>query len=152
MYYPSKTFWKNRNGQYDSSFFEDTGDESLFEHLHISQYNLYGAQVGKHDVIYIDFSEMPRECCTYHEYIARIQDGLIRDIKEAYQEMNIDEDIAVWDLLSQVFNRTGHKFIFVMDEWDAVFHMSFITQKDRENYLLFLKLLLKGQSYVELAT
>lgn len=29
--------------------------------------------------------------------------------------------------------------------------MSFITQKDRENYLLFLKLLLKGQSYVELA-
>ena len=72
-----------------------------------------------------------------NEYIARIQDGLIRDIKEAYQEMNIDEDIAVWDLLSQVFNRTGHKFIFVMDEWDAVFHMSFITQKDRENYLLF---------------
>ena len=134
-----------------AAFFEDTGDESLFEHLHISQYNLYGAQVGKHDVIYIDFSEMPRECCTYHEYIARIQDGLIRDIKEAYQEMNIDKDIAVWDLLSQVFNRTGHKFIFVMDEWDAVFHMSFITQKDRENYLLFLKLLLKGQSYVELA-
>ena len=134
-----------------AAFFEDTGDESLFEHLHISQYDLYEAQVGKHDVIYIDFSEMPRECCTYHEYIARIQDGLIRDIKEAYQEMNIDEDIAVWDLLSQVFNRTGHKFIFVMDEWDAVFHMSFITQKDRENYLLFLKLLLKGQSYVELA-
>lgn len=38
-----------------------------------------------------------------------------------------------------------------MDEWDAVFHMSFVTEKDRENYLLFLKLLLKGQSYVELA-
>ena len=38
-----------------------------------------------------------------------------------------------------------------MDEWDAVFHMSFINEKDRENYLLFLKLLLKGQSYVELA-
>lgn len=29
--------------------------------------------------------------------------------------------------------------------------MDFVTEKDRENYLLFLKLLLKGQSYVELA-
>mgnify|MGYP000591640730 CR=1 FL=1 len=38
-----------------------------------------------------------------------------------------------------------------MDEWDAVFHMSFITERDRENFLLFLKLLLKGKSYVELA-
>ena len=38
-----------------------------------------------------------------------------------------------------------------MDEWDAVFHMSFITERDRENLLLFLKLLLKGKSYVELA-
>lgn len=37
-----------------------------------------------------------------------------------------------------------------MDEWDAVFHMSFMTEKNREDYLL-LKLLLKGQSYVELA-
>lgn len=29
--------------------------------------------------------------------------------------------------------------------------MGFVSEKDRENYLLFLKLLLKGQSYVELA-
>ena len=31
------------------------------------------------------------------------------------------------------------------------FHSSFITEKDKKDYLLFLKLLLKGQSYVELA-
>ncbi len=35
------------------------------------------------------------------------------------------------------FDKTGHKFIFVMDEWDAVFHMSFITERDRENYFTF---------------
>ena len=38
-----------------------------------------------------------------------------------------------------------------MDEWDAVFHMSFITETDRKSYLLFLKSLLKGKMYVELA-
>ena len=94
---------------------------------------------------------MSRECNSYHEYIARIQDGLIRDIKETYPKLEIDINAAVWDVFSQVFDKTGHKFIFVMDEWDAVFHMSFITENDRQKYLLFLKLLLKGKSYVELA-
>lgn len=92
-----------------------------------------------------------RECQSYAAYISRIQDGMIRDLKEAYPELEIEKQAAVWDVLSVIFNRTGHKFIFVMDEWDAVFHMSFVTERDRENFLLFLKLLLKGQSYVELA-
>ena len=134
-----------------AAFFEKTEEPSLFEHLHISRYEHYGEQVGQHDVIYIDFSEMPRECMNYVDYISRIQDGLVRDIETAYPDIKVEKNIAIWDLLSQVFDKTGHKFIFVMDEWDAVFHMSFISEQDRENYLLFLKLLLKGKSYVELA-
>lgn len=134
-----------------AAFFEKSDEKSLFNNLHISKYDQYKNQAGQHDDIYIDFSEMPRECSSYREYITRIQDGLLRDIREAYPEINIEEDMAAWDILSLVFNRTGHKFIFVMDEWDAVFHMNYVTEKDRENYLLFLKLLLKGQSYVELA-
>lgn len=134
-----------------AAFFSKTGEPTLFEDLHIAEYELYEAQVGKHDVIYIDFSEMPGECHSYRDYILRIQNGLIRDLKEAYPELNIKEETAIWDTMSMIFNQTGYKFIFVMDEWDAVFHMSFITEEDRKNYLLFLKLLLKGQSYVELA-
>lgn len=63
-----------------AAFFEKTGERSLFEKLHISKYDLYKDQVGKHDVIYIDFSEMPRECHSYEQYINRIQDGLLKDI------------------------------------------------------------------------
>ncbi len=38
-----------------------------------------------------------------------------------------------------------------MDEWDAIFHKDFISEKDRRNYLEFLRNLRKGQAYVELA-
>ena len=134
-----------------AAFFEKTEKQPLFDGLKISKYAPYKAQAGQHDVIYLDFSEMPRECQSYAAYISRIQDGMLRDLKEAYPELEIEKQAAVWDVLSVIFNRTGHKFIFVMDEWDAVFHMSFVTERDRENFLLFLKLLLKGQSYVELA-
>lgn len=134
-----------------AAFFEKTEEPSLFEDLHISKYGQYQEQVARHNVIYIDFSEMPAACDSYQEYIDRIQNGLIRDMQDAYPELPITSDAAIWDIMSLIFNRTGHKFIFVMDEWDAVFHMSFLTEDDRRNYLLFLKLLLKGQSYVELA-
>ena len=134
-----------------AAFFEKTEKQPLFDGLKISKYAPYKAQAGQHDVIYLDFSEMPRECQSYAAYISRIQDGMLRDLKETYPELEIEKQAAVWDVLSMIFNRTGHKFIFVMDEWDAVFHMSFVTERDREKFLLFLKLLLKGQSYVELA-
>ncbi len=134
-----------------AAFFEKSREGSLFEDLKISEYEGYREEIGSHDVLYIDFSDMPRGCCDYEEYIARIQDGLIRDLREAYPEFEIKTDAAVWDVLSMIFDKTGDKFIFVMDEWDAIFHMSFITEQNRENYLLFLKLLLKGKSYVELA-
>lgn len=58
---------------------------------------------------------------------------------------------AVWDILQLIFEKTGQRFIFVMDEWDAIFHKSFIQNEDREKYLGFLKELLKDQTYVELA-
>ena len=134
-----------------AAFFEKTEGPLLFDQLAISKYENYKEQVGQHDVIYIDFSEMPGECNSYREYITRIQNGLVKDISDAYPEMEIESKDAIWDIMSMIFNKTGHKFIFVIDEWDAVFHMSFITENDRKNYLLFLKLLLKGQSYVELA-
>ena len=134
-----------------AAFFTKTDEKSLFERLHIADYEEYRKEVGQHDVVYIDFSQMPRACQSYDEYIKRIQDGLVRDIQVAYPELMIDAKMALWDILSFVFDRTGDKFIFVMDEWDAVFHMSFISEQDREDYLLFLKLLLKGNSYVELA-
>lgn len=38
-----------------------------------------------------------------------------------------------------------------MDEWDAIFHKGFISEADKKSYLEFLRDLLKGQAYVELA-
>ena len=38
-----------------------------------------------------------------------------------------------------------------MDEWDAVFHLPFITEKEKAEYILFLKTLLKDQDYTALA-
>ncbi len=123
----------------------------LFDGLAISKTESYTAHRNTHDVFFIDFSRMPRDCDNYSLYIKRIQDGINRDLSEAYPSVGIDMDGAVWDNFSNIFLHTNDKFIFIIDEWDAIFHKSFITSSDQEKYLDFLKNLLKGQVYVEFA-
>ena len=67
-----------------AAFFEKTEEESLFEGLRISHYDGYKEHVGQHDVIYIDFSEMSKDCTSYKQYIDRVQDGITEDIQETY--------------------------------------------------------------------
>jgi len=52
--------------------------------------------------------------------------------------------------LTRINQYHKERFIFILDEWDAVFHMPFVKEVDKERYLLFLKNLLKGNAYVEL--
>lgn len=143
-----KTIMANMIG----SFFEKGMDNrKIFDELEISKSDQYENYIGRYNVIYIDFSETPEDCKEYSFYIKRISEGIKQDLQDIFLEIDFPQKLSVWDTLSYVFERTGQKFIFVMDEWDAPFNMEFITKKDRKEYLLFLKLLLKGKSYVEFA-
>lgn len=111
----------------------------------------YRDYLNQYHVIYIDFSVEARDCSSYRQYICRIQDGLNQDLAEAYKEQRIDTGCASWDILAAIFQETGDRFIFIIDEWDAVFHLPYITEEEKQSYLRFLRSLLKGQVYVELA-
>lgn len=123
----------------------------IFDCLNIASFERYQKYKNKYNVIYIDFSRMPEKCDSYEQYISRIIDGLKQDLQEAYPEYKIKKENALWDLLADISERTGEQFVFIMDEWDAVFHMSFISEKEKQEYILFLKSLLKDQDYVSLA-
>ena len=134
------------------AFFQKGADScDIFDNLLIAGKEDYKINLNRHNVIFIDFSEMPENCSSYSQYISRILSGLKQDLSNAFPELDIDKEKSVWDILTAVFEKNGQKFIFIMDEWDAVFHMSFITEDNRKEYLQFLKLLLKSKSYVELA-
>lgn len=106
--------------------------------------------LNQYDIIYMDLSEVPENCVSYHAYINRILQGLKNDLLQKFPESDIHMEYSVWDILTSVYQDTGCRFIFIIDEWDAVFHMPFITKDDQKAYLLFLKSLLKDKIYAEL--
>lgn len=133
------------------AFFERTPSKELFNGLNIAKSAAYNKHLNQYDVIYIDFSRAPELCSSYQAYITRVIDGLEADLRNAFPELETDDSMSVWDILQEINEKTNAAFIFVMDEWDAVFHMHFVTREEQKEYLLFLKYLLKDQPYVELA-
>lgn len=135
-----------------SSFFQKASDSSdVFDSLAISQVDDYRRYKNQYNVIRIDFSKMPRNCDLYTQYIGRIEALLIEDVKDAFPQVKINEADAVGDILESVFVQCGEKFIFVLDEWDFIFHRDFINEIDKEKYVAFLSNLLKDRPYVVLS-
>ena len=101
--------------------------------------------MNQHHVIFIDFSTVPEQCRSYQDYISSVSTGIKDDLAEAYPELSIDQMQSLWDILTNIFQKTGDRFLFVMDEWDALFHMPFVQKKEKDAYLLFLKMMLKDR-------
>ena len=137
-----------------ASFFSKGKDSrKVFQKLKISDRRKeFESHINKHNVIYITFNEIPQNCTSYQKYIERIEKRLRNDLRSAFPDVESDEDEAVWDVLNDIYElRDETRFIFVLDEWDYIFHREFVTDKDKSAYLEFLSNLLKGKAYVEFA-
>ncbi|MCI9597343.1 MAG: AAA family ATPase [Firmicutes bacterium] len=109
-----------------------------FDHLAIGTTEGCLRHLKQHNVIFMDLSKLPDPCQSYEQYIDYIRDGLIEDIEERYG-IQKRRRMSINDFLAAV----GEPFIFILDEWDAIFHKTFMTERDKEAYLEFLKGLLK---------
>lgn len=107
----------------------------IFEKLAIAGNKNYKAHLNKHHVVYIDFSEVPRDCTNYGQYIARIQDGINHDLARAYDDLSIDTTRAVWDIMTGVLpiaKYSGGSELNMFSEYDMA------TKKKFSEYFGFL--------------
>lgn len=134
-------------------FGKDRDTRSIFDKLAVGTRSWYQSHINQHNVIHIAFNSLPVDCISYRQYIQRIHRHLMRDLVQAYPNVGIEEDGALWDALNDIleFEANDTKFIFVLDEWDFIFHRDFVTDRDRTEYIDFLSNLLKDQPYVEFA-
>lgn len=138
-----KTINANMLGAYYTKGYDS---RSLFDELRISEALTYQKHLNAYNVIYIDFSRMPDPCCSYEEYIDYIKTRLKADLEQAYG-VQYKKGMSVSDMLLA----TEESFVFILDEWDAVFYETYMDREAKGYYLKFLKSMLKDQPYVELA-
>lgn len=135
-----------------AAFLEKGQDsEALFRDLKIAESEKYRENRNVYNVFYLTLNEIPKGCKTYQQYIDRVESQLLEDLKAAYPQCRINEGDALWDILNGIYSETEEGFVFILDEWDYIFHRDFVSDSDKSDYIDFLSNLLKGQPYVLLA-
>lgn len=120
--------------------------KELFDKLNISSCDGYEENLNKYNVINISFNEIPDEMDTYEDYISNIQKDLSREIKKSFNTAELIEENSLYKMLI----KTEKKFIFIFDEWDYIFNNN-LFEEHQNDFLEFLRNLLKDQPYVALA-
>lgn len=147
-----RRFGKTVTANMVAAFLGKGADSSgLFGSLRASGYGWYKKHLNRHNVIHIVFSELPRNCRSYGQYIERIENTLMDDLIRTYPDVPIRETDTMWDALTKVMEYgSGDRFVFVLDEWDYIYHQKFVTDEEKDEFTKFLSILLKDQPYVEM--
>ncbi|HJD14358.1 MAG TPA: ATP-binding protein [Candidatus Ruminococcus avistercoris] len=135
-----------------SYFGKGADSHKEFDTLKAARQPWYKKHLNQHNVIYISFNETPSVCNSYEVYIKSFIKGLLIDLIKAYPEAEIEKDDDPWYAFKKIYEYCNEeKFIFILDEWDYIYHQRFATDADKDNFTKFLSNLLKDKAYVELA-
>ena len=123
----------------DSRFlFEDlkvAKDEDSFE-KHLNKYNVMTFDVT-------GFIADSKDNDT--DIVLNIKNTLLRELKEAFPGCISDEEKNLGKALYAVVSKGNAKFVFVIDEWDALFREYKEDTRLQEDYILFLRSLFKNK-------
>lgn len=135
-----------------ASFFSRACDaKELFRQLAIAAAEDCEKYRNQYDVVHISFNDVPENCSSYRQYINRIGNRLLKDLQREFPDVEFEDGDSLWDAFMTVYmEHPDIRFIFVLDEWDFIFHQDFATEADKKAYLVFLRGLLKDRPYVGL--
>ena len=147
-----RRFGKTVNAMMLAAYYSKNANfKKLFDKLKISESLSYLEHLNKHNVVFITWCNPTIEYKNYDEYMKGFVPQLISDLKEAFPHVNINEQDFVGKIFDDIYNKTGESFVFILDEWDYIFNNNLFSAIEREQFLKFLKKLLKDKPYVELA-
>ncbi|MCD8121463.1 MAG: ATP-binding protein [Clostridiales bacterium] len=118
----------------------------LYEDLRISKDDSFEKHLNKYNVITFDvtgFIMDSRDNDT--DIILNIRNSLLRELRDTFPGCIDDEEKNLGKALYAVVSKGNEKFVFVIDEWDALFREYKDDKRLQEDYILFLRNLFKNK-------
>ena len=128
--------------------------ESMFSDLEIGKEESFRKHLNQYDVIHIDIQWFLTNCTDADRVVPFITKSVLGELCDMYPEL-LSQDVRILsDALSRVKDRTGQKFVVIIDEWDVIIRDGTITESVQDEYLNFLRGMFKGvepTKYIQLA-
>ena len=131
-----------------------TDSEQMFSGLRISKDADFKKHLNKYDVIHIDIQWFLANCDDADKVVSFITKSVLDELRGIYPDALPQEVVTLPDALSRVKERTGQKFVVIIDEWDVIIRDGAIIENIQDEYLNFLRGMFKGvepTKYIQLA-
>ena len=122
----------------------------LFKNYKIANDVSFEKHLNQYNVIHINIAEFVSENDCIEDMIADMKNQILFDILQEFSYVRYYNPTQLNRSLKDVYSTTKILFIFIIDEWDCVFREHKNDEESQRNYLIFLRNLLKNQSYVAL--
>ena len=127
------------NAYYDQS----CSSYYLFADLKIASDPSFENHLNKYPVIFLDLTKFITE--KHEENIVDIMDAaLLEDISKTYPDIPVEKKDKLLDFLLRVVEAKGQKFIFIIDEWDAICREYEPSTKVMDLYVDWLRRMFKS--------
>ena len=128
--------------------------EEMFSKLDIGKTPDFKRHLNKYDVIHIDIQWFLMNCDDKDKVVGYITKIVLDELKDVYPDILPSEVLSLPDALSRVRNKTGQKFVIIIDEWDVLIRDEAANKKVQDDYIRFLRSMFKGiepTKYIQLA-
>ena len=146
----SRRFGKTMAAKMLQAYYDKSCDsQSLFSDLEIAKHPSFGEHLNKYPVIYIDagFFVSKHKADTI---LDELNSEVIREVSDVYTNVPVLSGDDLMQYLIRVSLVTGERFVFIIDEWDAVLRECSKKKYDAERmvsdvYVDWLRRLFKSE-------
>ena len=121
---------------------KELDSRNLFNDLLIAQDAGYERYINKYNTIFIDISEFIVTAARDENVVDNIQQKVCAELCEKFS--TVQNTGKLFDVLNDIRNITGDKFIVLIDEWDAIFRERSSDIDLQNQYLDMLRGLFKS--------
>lgn len=125
--------------------------EELFSNYTISKSKDYSKYRNKYNTISLNMQEFLSRSKSVEELIERVKKLVLREIKKEYPNVDYYDDNDLAESLQDVYEEVKCPFVVIIDEWDCIFREFKQDKEVQEQYLDFLRDLLKDKACIHLA-
>ena len=141
-----RRFGKSMAAEMLCAYYDHSCDSrNLFTDLAIAKDPTFNEHLNKYPVIYLDITNFVTR---YHdESIVKMMDTKLKsDIIKAYPDVpDLDHpDYDLMDCLINIASATGERFVFIIDEWDAICREFNSGTNAMDRYVDWLRRMFKG--------
>lgn len=150
-----RRFGKSVTANMLTAYYSKGCDSSaLFDNLAISSSKDYKKYMNKFDVIHFDVQWFIEPDGNVENVVSYMQKVILKELINEYSDV-IDKNVkGLPDAMSMITEKTGNRFVVIIDEWDVLIRDSAMNQKVQDDYIGLLRRMFKGTEptkYIALA-